>query len=101
MGLISYCTWKLIIKTNITYPKIIISGILNGTISHYLNFIIISIILNILGIFYEKTKDIISVFTMLKFGYVYTFFSLLFFGTFTVLFSILIGLFIKKFAKQK
>lgn len=94
--------WKFIIhekKQSVT-GRIILTGFLTGTVSHYFTFVITSIILNIsywttgsyLGSLGEKPA---SIFDMLTGAFAFSFFSLLFFGWITVPVSILTGFLIK------
>jgi hypothetical protein len=98
--------WKLIVKDKFDRGKIIITGLLTGTISHYLAFLLVSILMNIC---YWTTgmctgslgEPPASIFSMLIGSFAFLFFSLLFFGWITVPYSLITGFILKKIENNK
>ena len=98
--------WKLIVKKKIDVVQILITGLLTGTISHYITFIILGIGVNICywttgqctGSLGEPPASIIS---MITGAFAFSFFSLLFFGWITTPASVIIGFFLKRLENKK
>ena len=98
--------WKLIIKGKLTKTRVIVTGILTGTISHYLTFLLLGIGYNIC---YWTTGNCTDSFgeppanILLMFGgaFLLSFFSLLFFGWLTVPYAIITGLILKRMEEKK
>ena len=98
--------WKRIMKDHLNPTKIYITGIVTGTVSHYITFILISIGMNIC---YWTTGNCTgslgdppaSIAVMLPGAFVFSFFSLLFFIWITVPYSILIGFIFKRNENKK
>ena len=98
--------WTKIVKDGNDLTKIIITGLLTGTVSHYVTFVLLSIGMNIC---YWTTGECTrtlgdppaSILTMLGGAFAFSFFSILFFGWVTAPYSIIIGLIIKRFNKNK
>ena len=98
--------WTKIVKDGYGSTKIIITGLLTGTVSHYVTFVLLSIGMNVC---YWTTGECTgtlgdppaSILTMLGGAFAFSFFSLLFLGWITAPYSILIGLLIKRLNKNK
>ncbi len=96
MFLTGSLSWKFIIKDSNDKSKVFITGLFTGTLSHYLTFVLVSIGMNIC---YWTTGNCTSslneppesILNMLGAGFVYSFFSLIFFGWLTIIFSIATG----------
>jgi hypothetical protein len=98
--------WKKIVKDEFDSIKIIITGLLTGTVSHYVTFVLLSIGMNLC---YWTTGECTgslgdppaSILSMLGGAFAFSFFSLLFFGWITAPYSIVVGLIIKRLNKSK
>lgn len=92
--------WRFVFPSKSNYLKVIIVGILTGTVSHYLCFILISIILKLCYLITGGCLDSMgnpptSIGAMILGGWVLSFFSLILFGWKTVLGSISIAVVMK------
>jgi len=98
--------WKFLVKDTLYHSKIFITGLLTGTISHYITFVLISIGMNIC---YWTTGNCTgslgdppaSIVNMLTGAFAFSFFSLLFLGWLTIAYSIIIGLILKRIENRK
>lgn len=98
-----YFFWKLIFKNsteNVNF-KIIIIGLLTGTISHYLCWIMLNIVMNICYLLTGDCTDSfgnppVQIWEMLLLGIGMSAWSLLFVGWITIPFSIGIGFLVNK-----
>ena len=99
--------WKYFLKNDNTISKPIIVGLLTGSISHYLCWIILGIGQNICywttgGCTSSLGDPPISIFSVFGYGIGTTIISLIMFGWITILSSIGIGLYMRKdFIKRK
>ncbi|MBI4930808.1 MAG: hypothetical protein HY841_08610 [Bacteroidetes bacterium] len=100
--------WKIINgnSKDLKTPRVILTGILTGSISHYVCWILVSAGMNICYLTTGKCTDSFggppaSVASMLIGSFAFTFFSLLFFGWLTIPVSTAIGLFLKFRQKNK
>ena len=99
--------WRLIAKTqtDITSGKIIISGLLTGSVSHYLCWVLLNVGMNICywitgnctGSLGSPPANILQ---GLMYGFVYTGMSLVLFGWITIPMSVGIGFLMKKINKN-
>jgi hypothetical protein len=93
--------WKLIAKNNLTKTRVVITGILSGTLSHYLTWLLMGIGANLIywttanwtNSFDEPPANI---FLMFGGAFLLSFFSLLFFGWVTVPFARITGFILKR-----
>lgn len=93
--------WKIIVRNKFDKTKIILTGLLTGTVSHYITFILLSIGMNIC---YQTTggctdslgEPPAGILNMLTGAFILSFFSLLFFGWITAPASVIIGLILKR-----
>lgn len=98
--------WKLIVRENWDSISIFITGLLTGTVSHYITFLLLSVGLNIC---YWTTGECTgslgdppaSILSMLTGGFAFSFFSLMFFGWITAPSSIIIGMILKRYENKK
>ncbi len=98
--------WSRIVKDKFDSTKIIITGLLTGTISHYITFVLLSIGMNICywtigGCTGSLGEPPASILSMIGGAFAFSFFSLLFFGWITVPCSIIIGLTLRGVNKRK
>ena len=98
--------WNRIVKDEFDTTKIVVTGLLTGTVSHYLTFVLLSIGMNICylttgGCTGSLGDPPASILSMLGGAFVFSLFSLLFFGWITAPYSVIIGLLIKKLNKSK
>ena len=98
--------WKFLVKDKFDSRKIFITGLLTGTISHYITFVLLSVGMNICYWTTGNCTDSLggppaSILIMLTGGFAFSFFSLLFFGWLTVPYSIIIGLILKRIENRK
>jgi hypothetical protein len=93
--------WKLLNKDKITNIRIVITGILSGSISHYLTFILFGVIGNIQYLTMGNTSYTPSIPDMLVRSVVMTLFSLLFYGWLTVPYAIIMGFILKRMENKK
>ena len=93
--------WKILIKDKITNIRIVITGILSGSISHYLTFILSGVIGNIQYWTTGNTAYTPSIPDMLIRSVAMTLFSLLFFGWLTVPYAIITGFILKRMENNK
>jgi hypothetical protein len=99
--LIGWLFWKLLNKDKITNIRIVITGILSGSISHYLTFILSGVIGNFQYWTTGNTAYTPSIPDMLVRSVVMTLFSLLFFGWLTVSYAIIMGFILKRVEEKK
>lgn len=107
--LTSVLIWKIFdrLKLNLNPGRIIISGILSGSISHYFCWLLLSIGLNLcyaagLGCTDSLGGPPASVIDMLTGALAFSIFSLMFFGWITIPAAIIIGFYIRrKIIRQK
>jgi hypothetical protein len=85
MFLTGSLSWKFIIKDSNDKSKVFITGLFTGTLSHYLTYWTTG---NCTSSLNEPPESILN---MLGAGFVYSFFSLIFFGWLTIIFSIATG----------
>lgn len=103
--LVGAVLWRLLLDNKIMRNvRVLIVGILTGSLSHYITFLIISIIMNICYLLTGGCTDSLgnkpaSVFEMLTGSFAFSFFSLFFFGWITIPASILIG-FLLRFSES-
>ncbi len=98
--LIGGILWKYSVKAEFNTAKIVICGLLTGTISHYVTWVFLSIGINIcywttgncIGILGDPPLSIVSMFGG---AFAFSYFSLRFFGWITIPVSIIIGLILK------
>jgi type III secretory pathway component EscS len=98
--------WNMIAKNEYNSTKIIITGLLTGSVSHYVTFVLLSIGMNIC---YWTTGECtgslgeppVSILSALRDSFVFSFFSLLFFGWITIPYAIAVGFIIMKINKSK
>jgi hypothetical protein len=93
--------WKLLIKDKINNFRVIITGILSGSISHYLTFILSGVIGNFQYWTTGNTAYTPSIPDMLVRSIVMTLFSLVFFGWLTVPYAIIMGFILKRIENKK
>ncbi len=93
--------WKLLIKEKTNNIRIVITGILSGSISHYLTFILFGVIGNIHYWTTGNTAYTPSIPDMLVRSVVMTLFSLLFYGWLTVPYAIIMGFILKRMENKK
>jgi hypothetical protein len=93
--------WKLLNKDKITNIRIVITGILSGSISHYLTFVLFGVIGNIHYWTTGNTAFTPSIPDMLVRSVVMSLFSLLFFGWLTVPYAIIMGFILKRVEEKK
>jgi hypothetical protein len=90
--------WHIAMKDEeISLGYVILAGIVVGTISHYFTWLFVSILMNLCYWFTGGCTDSfdeppVSILTMLGAGFLYSFFSLLFYGWITISGSVLCGL---------
>jgi hypothetical protein len=92
--------WRLIVKDKLVTIRIVITGLLTGTISHYVTFMLLSIQSNICYWTSGGCTDSLggppaSIMSMLTGAFGFSFFSLLFYGWITAPSSVIIGLILK------
>ena len=92
--------WKKLITEEASNLKIVFTGLLTGTVSHYLAFILMSIGMNICywttgGCLNSLGEPPASILSMLGAAIGFSFFSLIFFGWITAPGAIIIGFIIK------
>lgn len=93
--------WKILVKDDMSSGKLVIVGLLTGTVSHYFTFIILSIMMNICfwltgGCTSSLREWPASVTMMFGAAFIFSFFSLLAFGWITAPLSVAIGFIVKK-----
>jgi hypothetical protein len=93
--------WKLLNKDKITNIRIVITGILSGSISHYLTFILFGVIGNIQYLTMGNTSYTPSIPDMLVRSVVMTLFSLLFVGWLTIPYAIITGFILNRMENKK
>jgi len=98
--------WNRIVKDEFDTTKIVITGLLTGTISHYITFVLLSIGMNICywttgGCTGSLGDPPASILSMIGGAFAFSFFSLLFFGWITAPCSVIIGLILKRINKRK
>src|SRR5690606_10621477 len=98
--------WKLVVKDKFDGIKILVTGLLTGTVSHYLTFILLSIGMNICYWITGNCTGSLgdppaSILTILTGAFGLSFFSLMFFGWITAPSSVLIGLILKRIENKK
>lgn len=101
--LTSWLFWKIIIKEdkNTSVGRVIFTGILSGSLSHYITFLVLSIIMSICywttgGCTGSLGDAPANPLEMLVYGWGYVFFSLLIFGWLTIGYAILMGFLLRK-----
>ncbi len=97
--------WKLIVMKKIDGARIIITGLLTGTVSHYITFVLLSIGANICywttgGCTGSLGGPPASILVMLSGSFAFSFFSLLFFGWITAPVSVIIGFILKRLENE-
>ncbi|GIX42032.1 MAG: hypothetical protein KatS3mg129_1765 [Leptospiraceae bacterium] len=103
--LCSYVIGKLILKQPLTEKKIIIAGILVGTISHYFAWLFASFFMTLCYFIWDGCKSSLNeppifFWDMLYMGFLYSFTSLIFFGWFSVSWAIASGFLISIFFSE-
>jgi hypothetical protein len=93
--------WKLLIKEKINNIRIVITGILSGSISHYLTFILSGVIGNIQYLTMGNTSYTPSIPDMLVRSAAMTLFSLLFVGWLTIPYAIITGFILNRMENKK
>jgi hypothetical protein len=93
--------WKLMVKEKSSRRRVVFTGILTGIFSHYLTFVLINIGANICYWTTGKCTDSFgeppaNFFMMLGGAFIFSFFSLVFFGWLTVAYAIVTGLILKR-----
>ena len=97
--------WRITMKNEEIKPeRIVFLGVLTGTITHYFTWVFTSVFLNLCywctgGCTDSFGNSPESIVFMFRYGFVYSFFSLLFYGWVTVLGSILCGMIMWWFRK--
>ena len=105
--LVGVFLWRLFLYNKILRAsKVITVGFLTGSLSHYITFLIISIIMNACYLLTGGCTGSLggkpaSVLEMLTGGFAFSFFSLLFFGWITIPASILIGFILRHSESKK
>lgn len=94
--------WRLFIgeQRPVTVPRVLLTGLLTGTVSHYIAWLLLSVALNLtywtFGIGGGSLNDPpAGVWEMLPGGFLYSFFSLLFYGWLTVPGAIVCGMLVR------
>lgn len=99
--------WHVTMKDEeISLVRVFIVGLLVGTISHYFTWLFVSVFMNLCYWFTGGCTDSfgeppVSILTMLGGGFIYSFFSLLFYGWITILGSVLSGLLLMFIMKSR
>lgn len=98
--------WKLIVKEHLTRIRILIAGVLTGTISHYITFVLLGITMNICywttGACTGSLGDPpASILLMVGGAFAFSFFSLMFFGWLTAPTSVAIGMILRQINRKK
>lgn len=98
--------WMLIMKKTVSGIRVFFTGLLTGTVSHYIAFIFLSIGMNICylttgGCTGSLNEPSASIIDMITDGYGLTFFSLLIFGWITVPYSIIAGFLLLRVERKK
>lgn len=96
--------WKWLIKSPVSNSRVLLVGLLTGSVSHYIAFVLLSVVMNICywttggctGSLGDAPAGIID---MLWAGFAYSFFSLIAFGWVTVPLSMAIGFWVNSSKK--